>query len=547
VIGPSFYIHPPTQITYTPVDAQYNSSTSGRLLNPLDSACWTAFRAHQYILPQDVTNLASEYHYSDLGNATTFLAVEVRYDPNCTAYLDNVDVSTALSEVYFTNPLLYANLTYTPLEHLYDNYEIENCFMGTDVYCNLSDPQTKQCRMNVRMQAAFILTGCLIIKAIYMIITNFRARNQVKTHCLTFGDVIVASVLDPDLKIKNECLLNSGDGHRHKVAHTCHKHCKDHIPSMTGDTIGHCQKCNKFNDRDMSADLPHPSIAIKYKRSLLSNLGSTAIVQMIILMICSLGMIATSIMLIIYMTSYAQQYHFSCSPRNPFAHEDYCTQGVSKYLATNFGTWGGFSSSAALTSLQADSLGSEFLAFTISNGAQFLYSLLYMLLIYNLSLVSMEQEWGKWETDRKRPRCTIVSGKQFEQSYFLQLPPRVLLPLMSFAALMHWLLGQAISTVETIYTDPDHGIEHSIYFVRQSFCPEKFTNKLTQVTYAAYPIFLSTVLMVAMTAVCWWAFTYTREGFIPQMYGSIRAACASTTELTDFTKEGILWGDRKFL
>jgi len=77
VIGPSFYIHPPTQITYTPVDAQYNSSTSGRLLNPLDSACWTAFRAHQYILPQDVTNLASEYHYSDLGNATTFLAVEL--------------------------------------------------------------------------------------------------------------------------------------------------------------------------------------------------------------------------------------------------------------------------------------------------------------------------------------------------------------------------------------------------------------------------------------------------------------------------------------
>ena len=66
-----------------------------------------------------------------------------------------------------------------------------------------------------------------------------------------------------------------------------------------------------------------------------------------------------------------------------------------------------------------------------------------------------------------------------------------------------------------------------------------------QVTYAAYPIFISTILMITMTVVCWWAFTYTREGFIPQMYGSIRACCASTSELTDFSAEGILWGDCK--
>lgn len=37
--------------------------------------------------------------------------------------------------------------------------------------------------------------------------------------------------------------------------------------------------------------------------------------------------------------------------------------------------------------------------------------------------------------------------------------------MMAYAALMHWLLGQAISTIETIYTDPEHGVEHSIYFV----------------------------------------------------------------------------------
>lgn len=51
--------------------------------------------------------------------------------------------------------------------------------------------------------------------------------------------------------------------------------------------------------------------------------------------------------------------------------------------------------------------------------------------------------------------------------------------------------------------------------------------------------------MMAMTATCWWAFTYTREGFMPTMFGSIRACCAATTELEEFPDEGIQWGDCK--
>ena len=64
-----------------------------------------------------------------------------------------------------------------------------------------------------------------------------------------------------------------------------------------------------------------------------------------------------------------------------------------------------------------------------------------------------------------------------------------------------------------------------------------------KVTFAPYPIFLSTAAMLAMTSTCWWAFTYKREGFMPQMYGSIRACCAAVTELKSFPNEGIQWGD----
>lgn len=89
------------------------------------------------------------------------------------------------------------------------------------------------------------------------------ARYQPKDHSLTHGDAIVASVRDPSLKIKNECMLNSGDGWRQKIEHTCHKHSRDLVPPMTGDDIGHCQKCKKFSWSDKTADLSIQSIAIK--------------------------------------------------------------------------------------------------------------------------------------------------------------------------------------------------------------------------------------------------------------------------------------------
>lgn len=298
-----------------------------------------------------------------------------------------------------------------------------------------------------------------------MIALNYRSKTRTKDHCLTFGDVIVASVLDPDLKVKNECLLNSGDGYRNEVVHTCHKHCKGPNPSTSGDDIGHCQKCKRFNEINMSANIPHPSIAIKYKKSLLSNLGSTPISQMLILMFTSLAMLGASILLVISMAFTPPEWHDYCDDPKSGYERSMCAESLSVTMKQSHGTWDGYSSSATLAALPPDSLGSEFMAFAISNGAQFLYSLLYLLLIYNLSLISMEHEWGAWKTERKRPRCTIVSGRPFEQSYFLQLPWKVLTPLVVYASLMHWLLGQAVSTTETIHKDHVHGVEHSIYFV----------------------------------------------------------------------------------
>lgn len=114
------------------------------------------------------------------------------------------------------------------------------CFVD-GVSCTYEDPREISCRLNFRMQAGLTLAGCLLIKAVYMVVFNIRGRRKTKSHCLTFGDVLVAASSNPGARIHNECMVNAGDVSRHLIGHTCHKHCDDTWPSATGDGIGHCQ------------------------------------------------------------------------------------------------------------------------------------------------------------------------------------------------------------------------------------------------------------------------------------------------------------------
>ncbi|RYN46496.1 hypothetical protein AA0114_g8217 [Alternaria tenuissima] len=230
------------------------------------------------------------------------------------------------------------------------------------------------------------------------------------------------------------------------------------------DEIGHCQKCKKWNTEDKFANLPQPTIATKIKKSLISNLGNTALTQMLIMMFCSLALLT-----------------------------------------------------ASLT------------AAVLSNAAQFIYSLLYLMMIYNITLISQESDWGKLEYRRKRIRTTLVSGTSFNQTYLLQLPKKILFPIMAYSTLTHWMLGEALQAHEAIWIEysPGRHVEHSKYILK----------------WAAYPLWFATFLILLMTAVCWWAFTYKREGFIPQMFGSVRVIMASTTSLDGFPDNGIQWGD----
>lgn len=108
-------------------------------------------------------------------------------------------------------------------------------------------------------------------------------------------------------------MVNANDSFRRMYTHTCHKHCFNPEQSPTGgkstlrvmpylldslcttDEIGHCQNCKKFNTNDKFSNLPQPTIATKIKKSLISNLGNTALTQMLIMMFCSLALLGASL------------------------------------------------------------------------------------------------------------------------------------------------------------------------------------------------------------------------------------------------------------
>ncbi|KKY23241.1 hypothetical protein UCDDS831_g02972 [Diplodia seriata] len=285
--------------------------------------------------------------------------------------------------------------------------------------------------------SALILTGCLLAKAIYMALTMYSARGKVKSHLLNFGDVLVVSSMYPRLQVQGECMTSKGDFHRRQIKHTCHKHCRDPDPSDTGEELGHCQKCKKFNVVYNHTKLPWPTLAMKRKRAFLGTLGQTALTQILILCLLSIGSLTWSIMLGLVVGSEWHSIYTGKHAATPHV-------SLVAYL----------SKGSQLAELPANRISSEIASYFISNGLQFVYSTIYLLLIYNLTLISMEFDWGKLEKYGGRLRSTIVKDPHFNQSYLLQLPKRVLIPTMTYSIIMHWLLGLSMQTAEVIFETP---------------------------------------------------------------------------------------------
>jgi hypothetical protein len=164
------------------------------MTGPGSFICWSALRTGKPHFPASLRVLESTddvygTRQTDVGR--TWDTIQVHYDKNCTDYLRTATDVASLEQSYFYNYNISSTLMYGD----------GGCLMGKDLYCTLHDERPAVCRLNVRMSAAFILAACLVLKATYMLSVNLLARGKLKSQCLTFGDVVVASASDPDLRV----------------------------------------------------------------------------------------------------------------------------------------------------------------------------------------------------------------------------------------------------------------------------------------------------------------------------------------------------------
>jgi hypothetical protein len=162
--------------------------------------CWSAFRTGQAHFPESLMVLGQEdtgIFGSDLDKfGTRYSKIVVQYArENCTEFKNSTaDIGKLEASYHWSAD---GDLRYAEGE----------CQMGNSVYCSMFGTEQAQCRLNVRMNAVFILAACLTAKAIYMIGVNLFARGKLKRHLLTFGDVVVASASNPELRVQGYVLM----------------------------------------------------------------------------------------------------------------------------------------------------------------------------------------------------------------------------------------------------------------------------------------------------------------------------------------------------
>lgn len=83
-------------------------------------------------------------------------------------------------------------------------------------------------------------------------------------------------------------------------------------------------------------------------------------------------------------------------------------------------------------------------AILVANSPQVILSGLYLVLNNLVTRLQLAAEWARFSRDRKSLRVSHLRAGRQRSTYFLQVPYRVGVPLLTAAAALHWLVSQAI-------------------------------------------------------------------------------------------------------
>lgn len=241
LIGPSYTQELPQQVDFAPAytfpegsgnytikfTSMYKTNNT-KVADSLSFPCWSAFRTGKAHYAKSTAVLSQDSGVFSASQKTfyaTWNRMEVHYvGSKCQQYRNDTDNSDDQLDA---------------LEHSYMGeyswnwqYAAGSCKMGTEVFCVLDEPGDAKCRLNVRMSAAFTLMACLMIKATYMCVVNLLARGKLKEHCLTFGDVLVASASHPELRVQGFVVPSPPYLHDADTCQGMHGECYGQLPTQ---------------------------------------------------------------------------------------------------------------------------------------------------------------------------------------------------------------------------------------------------------------------------------------------------------------------------
>ncbi|KAF1948119.1 hypothetical protein CC80DRAFT_384038, partial [Byssothecium circinans] len=160
LMGPSYVVEPPRTVEYNVTsfqELQWAKPNIYRKKRTTSFVCWSALRTGHAYFGESTLILQQDVHtpIGDPSNGVVFTKIVVNYaKENCSDQANTTDVTQLEASLVNMDPARI-------------KFKEGKCAMSDSVYCELQDPEPTKCRLNIRMNAAFILTAALLVKAVY--------------------------------------------------------------------------------------------------------------------------------------------------------------------------------------------------------------------------------------------------------------------------------------------------------------------------------------------------------------------------------------------
>ena len=181
----------------------------------------------------------------------------------------------------------------------------------------------------------------------------------------------------------------------------------------------------------------------------------------------------------------------------------------------------------------------------LANTPQLILSLLYYSYnsIFTCELVG--REWNDFGRRRQPLRVTLPRGEQ-TSTYWLNLPYRYSLPLMTVAIVLHWLFSRAIFLVNIQFVNPLQNININREYFKTGVDENNTPTSITQCGWSPSAVIIS-IIIAGTTVIVGLLFGFRRFNASLPLAGSCSAAIAAAchreaNEDADMVLLPLKWG-----